>query len=380
MTLTQTIRAFKIGVRVVLSFFVLFIVFKITVGIKNRVFPSIPPTVAPTPTPAPSFVFGRLKRPDLANVPLESLETSTFTLDLVKAVLPVSPYTITVYPVIPPHLGFLNLEYGKRLATKFGFSEEPTALSSTRFLWRQDLRSVEIDLYGLNFFYQMDYSAMPFLFVPGSFASQEEAKTLGINTLRDRGLLKPALANGSQEVQLLKFVQGGLVPTLDLREASAAQIDFYPASLNDLRVVSPKFIPSLVSLVISGVEDNPQTGEYRRLLTFRFTHWTVNQGKVGTYPLKAAEVAWQKLSEKKGFIVFLGDRAKREAYASVAKVEEFIVRDVDLVYLNAASTSDFIQPVWVFTGKATLASGDFLDWVGYVLGVEDAWLEEVHQE
>jgi len=56
-------------------------------------------------------------------------------------------------------------------------------------------------------------------------------------------------------------------------------------------------------------------------------------------------------------------------------VTSFRAKKAYLAYLESERLQNYLQPVWVFVGKAHLANGSQLDWAAYVPAVDPDWIQ-----
>lgn len=380
MTLTETARTFKIMIRITGGIFVLFLLFKISQDTIQALLSEGPPEEA---LPTPTVLFGILPKPKLESVTLDSSSQPTFSLDLVEAALPTEPVQAGVYPILRAPYGFLALDRVKELAKKFNFTDEPQALSSTDYAWVAPGRTLRVDVESINFTYRYNYRTDFSVFVPGAFGNQEKAEEVVVQILRDRGLLGGGsafggargadLAEGRKETRLLSFRQGELKKSGSLAETVAARTNLFRGNVKDIPFVSPNFGESLVAVLISGNKDDEGV---KQVLEIDYTVWVVSYDQESVYPLRSSLKAWQLLQSDLSHLVYLQKEDETEQKSSQPmRVESFIAKNTYLAYLDSREYQKFLQPVWVFTGKARTDSGS-ADWAAYVPAVSEEWLEE----
>lgn len=376
-TLTQAAKGTKLFGKILIASFLVFLLFKVSTDIYRLLFPK---TVKPVIEP-PTVEFGKLPSLKIESFSLPGLENTTFSLDLVTTSLPPAPDKVLVYPVLKAPYGFLALDRAKDLAKRLNFSAEPTALSSTQYLWTAPNRKLSMDVENLNFNYEYDYKADPSVFVSGQFLSQEAGLQLSLDVMKKRDLLGGGgsfggergadLAEGVKNAEYLIFDGSKLKIAPSLSQTSGVRVNFFRTPLNEIPIVSPKGKEGLVQLLISGLSDDPANKKFTQILNLNYTYWVINRESTATYPIISAQIAWDKLQTEKKYLVYLG-RQEEQVYAPT--VTNFTARQVFLAYLDSSDYQPFLQPIWVFEGKATLSDGGQEDFVAYVPAITNDWI------
>lgn len=382
MTLTEAAISFRRLVKITAILFALFILYKASTDVIEALLPKRPRF---TPTPTPTLLFGKLPKLQIETVELSSTQRPTWVLDLVNVQLPSQPTQAKIYPILSAPYGFLAKDRAKDLAKNFDFPDSLSELSATEFYWSDGLRSLKMDAASLNFTYQYQYLADPSVFLTGAFFSEEAAQNLAAELLKVKNLLGGGqlfggtrgtdLADGPKKNKLLRFEDGKLSPAESLAAASSIRVDFFRQPLDNLPLMAPRFSESLVNILLSGTTNDPRQKRFTQILELNYAYWVINRTQAGSYPLRTASSAWQQLQDDpKPFLVYL----KKEDGAEIEEgqaVISFVVKKVYLGYYDSAVFQKFVQPIWVFEGKANLDDGTAGDWAAYAPAVAEGWVE-----
>lgn len=388
MTLTETVRRTKLGLRVggitvgaLLAIRIVFLIYDLTIRLPE---PAIPPALIDCKySPVPPLVLER--------VPINFPTNFSIILDLVRGDLPPEPAVANIYPVLKAPYGFLSQDRAKNLAETFDFTDEPIKISSTESLWRRVNETLRVNTQSLNYSFAYNYSADPSVFVAGRFTSQSQIQALAkvifeqhsffadkdpLNDLRteDRDVEFP--------IHMLRYQDQKLQPTRQILAAAAARVDFprrnvtYTLSngvAQDYSFVPPHYIDTNVNILMAGIN-----AENAQLLEFNFTHWRYAPEQAATCPVISSTTAWELVQQDPAlFTIYLGnlDLGPLDRLSSVPVVQKIDVKNVFLAFYDPTKEQDFIQPVWVFVGKGQIVQGGELDWIGYVPALHPDYLQ-----
>jgi len=370
MTLVETVYTFHTGTKLIAVGTVLMIIGRIVFGVLGG---GGGGEVTPMPTPVlSSLPSAKVPRLEIASLDISPQVEPAYVLDLITAVLPAKPQVAKVYPVVQPKIGFLSGEKARKVAEKFGFKND-ASLSGINYIWEDAERRLEVDGKTLNFIYEYKYARDPSLFSAGSIFSTEGALTTAQEILRNWGLLGNFRV-GKPRYQLLKYSAGTLVSTASLEEASAVRVDFPRASLESYLVLGSSPLFDNVYVIFTG---NPgKRGGYGRILKFSSTRWFLKEEEAEEYPLKTAQAAWDQFKATgQSLVELLPEGGDPLAPYTPRSVREFRAREVFLAYFNPPKQPRYLQPIWVFKGRAVLANDQKADWEAYVPAVSDEWVE-----
>lgn len=380
MTLTQTAKAFRVALASVFMVFIGILLVRVGLDVYHVFFPPTDKPVGPGPTP--SVLFGKLPPLEIEPLGVNLQGAYTFQLDLVEAELPTEPTQAPVAPILRSPYGFLTSERAKELVGRFGLlTGQEQRLSATEAVWSAPNETLRLNEQSLNFTYKYDFRANPQALTTGAFATQEQAREFAVNQLKNLQLLGGGssfsgargkdLANGHKNVSLLSYQSGQLDLAPSISQTSIYRLDFYREPFNDYPMLSPKFNQAQVFALVTGNQQRP-------LMELNYTYWVVNRSQVGTYPIITSQQAWQSLQQKPNeYLVFLGDLQEGPLAETPAspRMQMFKVRQVYLAYYEPAEPQSYLQPIWVFEGKATLVDGTELDWAAYVPAIDSGWIQ-----
>lgn len=282
----------------------------------------------------PDTKFGLLPQVDF---PKSAVSTSNFTysLDTATGGLPkvgTDPgfeKIIKVYFVTQTFASFLSADRAQALAGQFGINAVPEILSETRYRFRDQNKSLTIDLNSSNFSYSSEatISAQPNLDDDNKLISGFQ------QTLTTLGVMKEDLKTGRTKITYLKSAGGALASTELRSEAVAAQISLWPANVDKKTIYTSDFNKALISATVLGSAD-----KIENYLILDFIYYPIDFSTFATYPIKTAEAAFDDLKNGKGVIVIEPTNPKVSITA------------ISLGYYLSENYSPYLQPVFVFEG------------------------------
>jgi hypothetical protein len=327
-----------------------FIVFIIFFGIFRIVFSNIS-----NPAPAQKAYeppFGLLD-PIHFTHHIDYPENVTFTIDNIEG----RPIDIAseaeVFFVPPSRTRFGYQQSIAFMAKAVGIDTEAQTytLDGTTATYKDELRSLIIDITNYNYLFEMDYKKIPTVFsdtyTPSDLVIKEEAKAF----LRKMNKFTPSLAQGSQNIIYRRYDPGvdDFVVVENPEEANVVEVDFFVPDVGSFPVVSPKYFNShtYVTLVFrqdGNVVIKSQVRSFQNDVT-----------SPGKYPLKSGAQAWEELKNKQGVIV------------SPAKGStDIVVREMFIGYYSPEVYQPYLMPVYVFLGDNGFAA--------YVSAVDNAYI------
>lgn len=335
MTLTQTAILVKQIIKISAIALVLF-----TVSFTGyRIWLSYYLAHLPPVEEKPDIKFGALPLPDLpkSNV---SAANFTYSLDTATGSLPKIGVDsgfekiIKVYFVTQTFATFLSPDRSQALAEKFGFTSLPEILSETKYRFRNQSKSLTIDLDNGNFSYTKEVP------VSTKINPDDDAKLVSDfkQILSFLGVFKDDLNDARFKVTLLKTEGGKLIPTALRSETEAIQISLWAASIDKKSIFTADFNKSLINATIINKAD--QLDNY---LSLNFTYYPIDTTTFATYPTKKAETAFEDLKAGKGTIIVNPDKS------------QISVTSVYLGYFLPENYSPYLQPIFIFEGPNFVA-------------------------
>lgn len=275
----------------------------------------------------PDIRFGLLPAPDF---PKSSVSTSnySYSLDTTTGGLPkvgIEPgfeKIVKVYFVTQTFASFLSPQRAEDLAGKFGITEAPNILSDTKYKFKDQDKTLLVDLNNGNFSYNKVASISAYVNPDNDEKIVSDFK----QTLSYLGSLKDDLKNARTKVVLLKA------------EALAYQVSLWPTPIDKRQIFTADFNKSLVTATVSGGADTLDN-----YLSLNFTYYPIDTSTFASYPIKSSEEAFDDLKNGKGIVIVESQKPQVSITA------------VSLGYYLPENYSPYLQPIFVFEGPNFVA-------------------------
>lgn len=387
MTLTQAARGTRFLVKAAGILFSIFLIIKISTDVIQAIWPAKPHT---SPLPTPTLSFGKLAPLQIDYLSLPTDQPPTVEQDLVEAELPSEPRQVKIFPITKAPYGFLAIDRAKEQAKLLNFTEEPQRASNNQLIWTGLNRNLYTDPASLNFTYQYNYQTDPSVFIPGQFLSQKAAEEYAVNIMTSKRLLGGGtfyegargkdLAKGDHLASLLTYQNQLLTGSNSVGQVSAVRVDFYREPIDEIPVLPPHYKESLMNLLVSAAKDDTRAGLYRQILALNYTYWVVNYQSYGTYPVITSQQAYEVFKNNPlETLVYLrpenapfDDKVTTQSFTPV----KLTVRNVFLAYYDSEAHQPYLQPIWVFLGKAQVAEGGNFEFAAYIPALSPEWMQE----
>ncbi|NTV31562.1 hypothetical protein HGA91_06320 [candidate division WWE3 bacterium] len=391
MSLTQAAHKFKAAIRIVGVVVAIIVIFRIIVLVYGL---TIKLPEGAEALPKITTKYGQIPPLVIDRVPINLPTNFSTSLDLVEPELPADPTVANVYPVLKAPYGFLSEDRAKEIAQTFNMTQQPIKTSPLESLWNAPNISLVINDQNLNFHYEYNYTADPTIFVPGTFASQTDTIRRALLVLKRHKIATDEEVDSNTgdfiteqpPVYLLKYENQRLQPTLRIVESSAARVDFkrqnakYKLSngkAQDIPFVSPHYVEALTYVLLAPIPAK-STIEKPDILVVNRTLWRYRSDDGSTYPLISSKDAWENIQKDPSlFTTYVGNLklGPIDKLTETPLIQGITARNVYLAYYDTKDQQDYLQPVWVFSGKAKLAQGGELDWAGYVPAVHPKYIK-----
>lgn len=293
--------------------------------------PNLPPVEE-----KPDTKFGILPFPDFPKTFVSS-SNFTYSLDTTTGGLPKIgdegfEKLIKVYFILKPYATFLSPDRSQALAEKFGINLAPEILNETTYRFTEQkeyaIKTLTVNLDTGNFTYTKEAT------FSGEIVSDDNQLVSDFkNTLEKLAVLKTELKEGRTKVVLLKKQGDSFVETNLRTESQAVQISLWPAAIDKKSIFTPDFNKSLVSGVIKN-----SANDLENYLSLDFTFWPVDQTTFATYPLKAADQAFEDLKSGKGVVVL------------EPKKPQVSITSIYLGYYLSQNYTPYLLPIYIFEG------------------------------
>lgn len=286
----------------------------------------------------PDIKFGLLPPVDF---PKASVSTSNFSysLDTVTGGLPQTGEAgfeklIKVYFVTRTFATLLSPDRSANLAKQFGILQPPEILSETKYQFKDEDKTLYVNLDNGNFSYTNEAS-------PSAKDSLDDDNNLisGFKSiLTSLGIMKDDIASGQSKVTLLKIFQNTLIPTQIKSEAQAAQISLWQNTIDGKPVLTARSDESLINAIVLG-----RSAQIDNYLSLDFTYYPVDISTFATYPLKDTSLAFEDLKSGKGVVIIEPEKP------------QVSITSVSLAYYLPQDYNPYLQPIFVFEGPGFMA-------------------------
>ncbi len=306
----------------------------------------------PPPPPPPTVGFGRLPVIVFPSMSEEDL-SKEYTLETARNRLPEFPDRAKVFEMEIPSPSLLADEKARKIASKYGFSDEPEMLDVNNYRWIKygSLESIfEINLINYNFSLITDYHSRPELISVKKLPDKHEAVQAVKSYLKRSDSLPEDVATASGDVSYVRVLAGELLPAVSLSDANFVQVDINRVPVdNHIAMYTPEGTTGVVSAVISGALEGDD-----RIVQLDYRYQPTKSGSVHTYPLKPITQAWKELQSGEGYI------------ASGVDLKKVTIRDVVLGYYEGFEEQSYLQPIYVFSGDE--------DFLAYIHAIDSKYL------
>lgn len=326
-----------IGLAVLLGIFILI---KVLFFIKEL--------IAPTPPPPPTASFGKLPK---IFFPEGIKKKFSYTIDTLSGELPNFPDRTNVYKMEKPGPDILAVERASEKVAGLDFNPKPEQLSDILYRWTSPgppQKSLVLNVNMASFNLYSSYLTDPVVLSSINLPNEKEAIVVAQGFLQALGLFPDDIDLEKTKTELFDINNEVLGPATSLSRAKLISVYFSQKNIDDMAIAYPSGKVSVMNLVVSGGEQNPQ------IVSARFFHQKVSE-ESETYPIKTPQEAYEELKKGEGYIA---SQSGSDLNISIKKVY--------LAFYVEGRTQDFLQPVIVFEGSS--------DFIAYVPAVKDEWI------
>ena len=298
-----------------------------------------PPKVDP-----PTKTFGKL--PKIVFQERSFPNDLTFILETPNGTLPEFPDRTEVYSIPPIIQNIQDLETAKTKARALGFNPEGKLIvESVPNVYIFDKGKVPstltMNIITKVFSISYDLSLDPFLIGNGVSMAPDSAISFARSYLSKGGFLTPDLKNSPATTTLLRMEKGEFVPAISLSEANLIKVNLFRKNLGTSGKEGDVGLPSVTA-------DMPESNVWfllsgkggKDIIAAEYHLFPLDEKKSGTYPIKSANQAWEKLNAGEAYLANLGDNENKR----------ITIRKVYLAYYDAGLYTKYYQPVIVFEG------------------------------
>jgi hypothetical protein len=338
------------------------------------------------------FLANKLSIPSLK---LASGSGMYFELQTDSGKIDALPGIINVYKFDNPVQSLSSQADAKILATKLGFTAEKITRNGTEsYSWSDTNRTLTVYSKNLNFIMKTNSAYISKIASTGIIPSEQEAKSLAANLLRNLGFSTDDYSNGTPQTTLINVnPDGSYSEAASLSEAELIRVDFMrnksmitiPSNVAGAAKMVESFKknlgePDTESSIINNESINVYT--FNTAVTFLntnksnitvyvgapsdkdnknlssiyqidYTYWPIEEIACGTYELINPNIAIEKIQAGEGSLVYLNDtKGDTVVDYSPRSVKKFTIMYVNITYLEVAGEQEFLQPVYVISGEA----------------------------
>lgn len=398
MTLTEAAfwtRRFGVIVLAVFAIFGIVVIILLS-SQNNNVLPQyISPNYACTEKKA-EFLTNKLEIPTLE---LASGSGMYFELQTDSGLVDALPEIINVYKFENPTQSLSSQADAKALATKLGFSSEKITRNGTEsYSWSDTNRTLTVYAKNLNFRMSTNTTYIKKVAQNGSMPTEQEAKSIATNFLRNIGFSSVDYSNGTPTTTLISInPDGSYSEAGSLSEAELVRVDFnrdksmitVPSNvvgaeamvndykkrlgepstestiINDEKINIYTFNTAVTFLnptksnisVYVGVQADKSDKYLSSIYQMDYTYWPIAESACGTYDLISPNTAIEKVQAGEASLVSLTDiNGDSVTGYTPRSVKKFTIMYVNLTYFESEAEQTFLQPVYVISGEVIFSN------------------------
>jgi len=349
MTLTKFSYQFKKAIPFVFVFFIilliLFYIFKLLflyLGMQTR------PTVF-------NPIFGRIEPPRVRN---ELAKNSfKYRLDNISGELTTATQSAQVFFLPEKRTNFGYREKAFLMASGLGFDTDTVGYKlldeKKEIVFETKKRKLTIKINNFNYSYQYNYKEDPQLFTKTIIPGKEFIKSRAVEMITNLGRYPKELAQGKRNIIYLHYdpTTATIGAVKDRSQANLVEVDFYRADVNNFPAVSPKYFTSQNFVVMVFNKES------YFVIKAQVKFFKTSLARVGLYPVKSGQQAWDKLVANEAIIV-----------AAPLNKREIVIKKMFLGYLDPDFYQRYFEPIYVFLGAD--------NFVAYVPAITDEYLQK----
>lgn len=359
MPLTEVARYIRNGVKwgivALIGYIALRIFLAAAIHYYNIIFPAppLPPTIA----------FGKLPQ---VQVPGKSVALTgvEIILDTIEATPPATPNVLAVYRMPQPDPNLLKLDQAKKIANTLGFSTDPIPLSQTEYKFIDSLNpSLEliINIINTNFYLRYDYKKDPSILNQTLVFTRDDAPSKFKEILRRAGMGFEDLINGDSKANYVKISQqNDALKFEDVNsrlDSNAVKVQLFRKKIEDKYPFVQK--DPQISYVNGLLIGDDRIREKKTLISIDYNYFPVDLKDSATYPLISSYTAWQSFLGGNGVVVEGGN----------ANLRSLRVTDIYMAYWEPLNYEEYLQPIFVISGKGTTVDGTETPYTSYLPAV-----------
>ncbi len=345
-----TLTSVAVTTRKIIRYSIFFIIFLIIgrivlgigIGIFNKLFPAPPPT--------PTVAFGPL--PKITFPQNQNLPTLTYTLQTPTGELPKFPNQATVYRMPREASNLSSLDAAKRKAAALGFTTDPVSESQTLYKFSHPIVPASLEMNIVTGVFSISYDLSK---DPGPISQRPPSPEVAVDNvksyLKGGGLLPDDIEGGTSTHDFLKIENKQLVPAISLSESALIKVNLFRQEYDKIPTLTPHPTQANIWFLVGGSQ-----AREKQIIGGEFHYFPIDSTLSSTYPIKTPQVAYNELSQGKGYIADIG----------LNSTGNITIRKVYLAHFDPDTQADFFEPIYVFEGDN--------GFIAYVPAVTDAYL------
>lgn len=366
----------------------------------------------------PDYMCGQLDSFELRSLGVATSDTK-FTIETTSGAIPDLPEVVNVFQYI--HQPSLSArDDAKTIAENLGFDPEGMLRkSSSEYQWRNSSKSqtLTIETGNLNFDLVTDFTGGNINTYAERLPSEENAKTIAMDYLRDVGLLTTDYQNGFQRAYLISVTSSGeFRQAPSISDAQLIRVDFFRQQALVTIETEDEGIGGLGSTVGTELEkeksttitrdgesvevkkyttdimnDSPIFGNITvfiggtseknssnyEIFGISYRNWILEENSCGTYKLITPQEAVRRVQEGEATLVYLLGAGEDKIVPPESKsVTEMRILEVGVSYLDRSIKQDYLQPIYFIKGEAQFSNGTYGEFYYYVPAVDYSSIPE----
>lgn len=348
------------------------------------------------------FLEAKLEIPslDIANP-----NNLSFEIDTQSGTLESLPGVVNIYKYNNPGQSINAQTQAKNLADKMGFNPNSMIrVSVNEYRWEDKInaRTLNIKARDLNFTLDTNFKS-PFA-LPGetNLPKGETAVSLAKTALNTLKKLPTDYSNGEAQFRYINIQpDGSFTEAKSIEEAELIRVDFYRnksvMSVNSnwdsadkikdqwdkfkflngyttskedengkmidfYEYDAPVFMlntqKSYISVYVGTTNQNIEEPTMKNIYKIDYNYHEIEEDACGTYDLISASSALEQVKQGKGSLVYLNENGGDNVVEyNPLKVNYFTITNVYLGYYDSPDEQEFLQPIYIISGEASLEGG-----------------------
>ena len=280
--------------------------------------------------------FGKIKAPLIPDA--VSAKNYTFILDTFDGTANIdsasSSAQIYFIPAQKASFGFLPQVYSMAKASGFDTQISQHQVNADIAEFSDGKRNLQVNINNFNFTYNFSITKDDGL-SSSNIPEETTIEASATGFLTSMGSYNEELARGKRNVIYLKFDQekNEVQPLESPDGANMAEVDYFLPDFDSFPVVTSNYYNSPNYVMIGFTETAPI------VIKSQVRIFPMIQDKVGVYPIKSSQQAWENLKSDQGYVV---SSSKNEG--------DIKIKRIYLAYYQPDIYQEYFQPVYVFLG------------------------------